>query len=73
MWKFKLNKLTLFRRENLMLNCVRLLCDPMDCSPPGSSVHRDSPGNLLDPGIELMSPALAGRFFTTDLPGKFKS
>ena len=20
------------------------LCDPMDCSPPGSSVHRDSPG-----------------------------
>ena len=21
-----------------------LLCDPMDCSPPGSSVHGDSPG-----------------------------
>ena len=20
------------------------LCDPIDCSPPGSSVHRDSPG-----------------------------
>ena len=20
------------------------LCDPMNCSPPGSSVHRDSPG-----------------------------
>ena len=20
------------------------LCDPMDCSPPGSSVHADSPG-----------------------------
>ena len=20
------------------------LCDPVDCSPPGSSVHRDSPG-----------------------------
>ena len=20
------------------------LCNPMDCSPPGSSVHRDSPG-----------------------------
>ena len=20
------------------------LCDPMECSPPGSSVHRDSPG-----------------------------
>ena len=20
-------------------SCVRLFCDPMDCSPPGSSVH----------------------------------
>ena len=31
------------------------------------------PGNLLDPGIELMSPASpanAGRFFTAETPGK---
>ena len=31
------------------------------------------PGGLLDPGIELqslVSPALAGRFFTTVPPGK---
>ena len=28
------------------------------------------PGDLLDPGIEPTSPALAGRFFTTVLPGK---
>ena len=43
------------------------LCDPMDYSPPGSSVYgifpgkntgRDSPGDLPDPGIELVSPAL---------------
>ena len=27
-------------------------------------------GDLPDPGIELASPALAGRFFTTELPGK---
>ena len=30
-----------------MLCCAKLcltLCDPMDCSPPGSSVHGDSPG-----------------------------
>ena len=57
------------------------LCDTMDCSSPGSSVHGDSPGNdngvgsraLLqgifltrgsNPGL-LMSPALAGGFFTT--------
>ena len=23
------------------------LCNPVDCSPPGSSVHRDSPGSSL--------------------------
>ena len=46
------------------------LCDPMDCSPPGSSVHGfsrqeywsglpcPSPGNLSDSGIEPRSPAL---------------
>ena len=46
------------------------LCDPMDCSPPGSSVHRilkarirewvaiPSPGDLPQPGIEPASPAL---------------
>ena len=28
-----------------------------------------SPGDLPDPGIELESPALAGRFFMTELPG----
>ena len=29
-----------------------------------------SPGDLPQPGIELMSPALAGRFFTCEPPGK---
>ena len=56
----------------------------MDYSPPGSSVHGTlqarilecpfpSPGDLPDPGTEPISsvaPALAGRFFTTELPGK---
>ena len=28
------------------------------------------PGDLPDPGIEPMSPALTGRFFTTEPPGK---
>ena len=61
------------------------LCDPMDCSLPGSSVHGVSrqkywsglpcppPGDLPDPGIEpvpLKSPVLVGRFFTNDPPGK---
>ena len=46
------------------------LCDPMDCGPPGSSVHGmlqariwselpfPSPKDLPDPGIEPRSPAL---------------
>ena len=62
------------------------LCDPMDYSPPGSSVHvilqsrilewvvvPSSRGYLPNPGIEpmrLMSPALAGRFFTASTTGK---
>ena len=29
-----------------------------------------SPGNLPYPGIKPTSPALAGEFFTTELPGK---
>ena len=57
------------------------LCDPMDSSPPGSSVHSilqarllewvampSSRGIFLTQGIKpvsLVSPALAGRFFTT--------
>ena len=59
------------------------LWDPMNCSLPCSSVHEFSrleywsglpfppPGDLPDPGIKLMfpvSPALAGRFFTTEPP-----
>ena len=58
------------------------LCDPMDCSLPGSSAHRifqarilgglpfSSPGDLLSPGIKPTSPALAGGFFTTEPPAK---
>ena len=29
-----------------------------------------TPGDLPDPGIELVSLALAGRFFTTEPPAK---
>ena len=58
------------------------VCDPMDCSLPGSSVHRilqarilewvaiPPPGNLPNPGIKPTSHALAGGCFTTELPGK---
>ena len=61
------------------------LCNPMDCSPTGSSVHGisrqecrsglppPSPGDLPDPGTEPtspVSPAFAGRFSATVPPGK---
>ena len=35
-----------------------------------SGLPLPSPGNLPDPGIELVSPALADGFFTTEPPGK---
>ena len=28
----------------LIAQSFLILCDPVDCSPPGSSVHGDSPG-----------------------------
>ena len=59
------------------------LCDPMDYSPPGSSVHGDSPGknywsglpcpspgDLPNPGIEPMSPALQADSLPSEPPGK---
>ena len=73
-----------------MKNCVLVhlvgqscltLCDPLDCRPPGSSVHGISQARILEwvavsfsrdssqPWIESASLALAGRFFTLSLLG----
>ena len=66
------------RRTLLSLPVMSDLCDPMDCSPPGSSVHGiffrheywcglsfPPPGDLPDPGIKPMSPmSPAGGFIT---------
>ena len=46
-------------------SCLKL-CDSTDYSLPGSSVHRI----FSQPRTEPVSPALAGRFFTTVPPGK---
>ena len=61
------------------------LCNPMDCSPLGSSVHVFSrqeywsglpfpaPGDIPNPRVECVSPvfpALAGKFFATVPPGR---
>ena len=34
------------------------LCDPLDCSPPGSSVHRDSPGKNSGVGCHALLQAI---------------
>ena len=64
------------------LSRVPLFFDPMDCSPPGSSVRGisrqeywcgspfPSSGDLPNPGIEPVSPAWEGGFFTAELPEK---
>ena len=57
------------------------LCNLMHCNLPGSSVHGVIQARILEwvaissapPGIELDSPAtpaVAGRLFTTEPPGK---
>ena len=58
------------------------LCDPMDCSPPGSSVRGifqvrilkwmpfPSPGDLPDPEIEPVSPALQADSLPAEPSGK---
>ena len=61
------------------------LYDPMDCSPPGSSIHGifqarvlsglpfPSPGDLPNPGITPESPALQTDALPSEPPGKPKN
>ena len=58
------------------------LCDPVDCSPPGSSVHGILQARVLewvailfsrdlsDPGIEPGSPVLQADSLPSEAPGK---
>ena len=61
---------------------VASICDPLDCSMPGSSVHRILQARILE-GVAISSfrgysqprdrtqvSCIAGRFFTTEPPGK---
>ena len=61
----------------LVSHCVQLFCNPMDCSPPGSSVHGFSQARILEwvassfsgdfPNSGIISgvSCITGRFFTT--------
>ena len=76
-----LNERCLSVRAKSLQSCPTL-GDPMDCSPPGSSVHGilqaktleqaaiSSSRNLRNPGIEPGCPALAGGFFIAEPLGK---
>ena len=66
----------------LVVKLCLILCSPVDCSLPGSSVCGVFQAIILDrvvisfsgissqPGIEPISPSLACKFFTTEPPGK---
>ena len=82
-----LSNIWLLMKNKMLIVCAHVkspqlcstLCDPMDCSPPGSSVHGILQARILewvtmpssgssDPGIKptsLMFPVLAVGFFTT--------
>ena len=66
----------------MLSNFSSTLCNPMDYSPPDSSLHRilqakilewvpiSSPGNLPNPEIEPRSPALQAGSLPSEPPGK---
>ena len=41
------NDMVLYFCLCLVIQSCPTLCDPMDCSPPGSSVHGDCPGKNI--------------------------
>ena len=75
--KKKKKNLSNFMMKVLVAQSYLTISDPMDCSPPGSSVDGIlqarilewvaipfSRGVFLDQGTEPKSPALSGGFFT---------
>jgi len=67
--------------ECLVAQLCLTLCDPMDCSPPGFSVHGDSPGknglpypppgDLPNPGMKPRSPELLADSLLSQSPEKW--
>ena len=70
-------------RDKSLQSCPTL-CDSVDCSPPGSSVHGILQARILewvampscrgsDTGTEPASPVLSMVFLPTELPGSLGS
>ena len=78
------NKKVWHRFSSVTQSCPTL-CDAMDCSSPGSSVHGilqqeywsglpfPSPGDLSNPRTEPGSPALQADYLSSEPPGQIKS
>ena len=70
--------------QSVIAQLCLTLCDTLDCSPPGSSVHgilqtktlewvtMPPPGDLPNPGIKPRSPALQVDSLPIEPPGKPK-
>ena len=75
-WKRKKKALLKLREELLCAQWCLTICDPMDYSPPGSSVHGcprqeywnglpfPSPGKSSQPRDQTWVSCITGRFFT---------
>ena len=73
---------TYLKSEVLVTQSCPTFYNPVDCSPPGSSVHGifqarilewepfPSPGDFPDPGTEPRSPALQADSLLSEPPGK---
>ena len=78
---FRMNWLDLLAGQESSQSCLTFW-DPIDCCLPGSSVHGifqaeywsglpfPSPGDILNPGIKLMSSALQADASLSEPPGK---
>ena len=72
---------TPWKEREVIQSCLTL-CDPMDCSLPGFSIHGisrqeywselpfPSPGDLPNPGIKPRSPTLQADFLPAEPQGK---
>ena len=70
------------KQSKILAQLCLTLCDPVDCSLPGSSVHGisrqeywsglpfPSPGDLPNPGIKPRSPTLQADTLPSEPPGK---
>ena len=58
------NMLLVLLHVCLVAQSCPTLCNPMDCSPPGSSIHQDSPGKNTGVGYHAL---LQGIFLTQEL------